>query len=51
MKKILIGYIANTKGSGLDNYIYHLVDILKKEDVQIDVSVQDQGSIWRGEKA
>ncbi len=37
MKKILIGYIANTKGSGLDNYIYHLVDILKKEDVQIDL--------------
>lgn len=37
MKKILIGYISNTKGSGLDNYIYHLVDILKGEDVQIDL--------------
>lgn len=37
MKRILIGYISNTKGSGLDNYIYNLVDVLKKEDVQIDL--------------
>lgn len=37
MKKILIGYISNTKGSGLDNYIFQLVDVLKREDVQIDL--------------
>lgn len=37
MKRILIGYISNTKGSGLDNYIYNLVDILKTEAVQIDL--------------
>lgn len=37
MKKILIGYISNVKGSGLDNYIYQLVDLLKGEDVQIDL--------------
>lgn len=37
MKKILIGYISNTKGSGLDNYIFQLVDVLKREEVQIDL--------------
>lgn len=37
MKRILIGYISNTKGSGLDNYIYNLVDVLKTEDMQIDL--------------
>ena len=37
MKKILIGFISNTKVCGLDNYIFQLVDVLKREEVQIDL--------------